>query len=412
MRILIADDSATVRGQLADVIAAAGHDVATAADGNEAWTRLCQGDVQLAILDWLMPGITGPELCTRLQRDERLQSVYSILVTDKDRASDVAQGLKAGADDYLRKPVAPEELIARVNVGTHIVQLRREMQEARRLAVIGELAAGIAHEINTPLQFIGDNTVFLDGEFRRLRDLLAACQEMGRTGACDELLERLRTLAEEADLDFLNEEIPRAIEQSLEGIDRVVAIVRAMKEFAHPGPECKTPTDLHHVITTTVTLARNEWKYVADVEMQFAPDLPKVPCLQRDLNQVILNLVINAAHAIGEIVSRDSGQKGRITIRTRFNEPWAEIRVEDTGCGIPAEIRDRIFDRFFTTKPAGRGTGQGLAIARSIVVDQHGGTIGVESEVGEGTAFIIRLPLGREEELTETEEHETADSLH
>ncbi|MGB0104699.1 MAG: ATP-binding protein, partial [Candidatus Sulfotelmatobacter sp.] len=191
---------------------------------------------------------------------------------------------------------------------------------------------------------------------------------------------------------YLLEEIPKAIEQTLEGVTRVSQLVSAMKEFSHPGTKEKTPLDLNHAIQSTITVARNEWKYVADVETEFDPSLPLVSCQPGEFNQVILNLIVNAAHAIAEVVGKNGSQKGKIKVQTRDCQEWVEIRIQDTGSGIPEKARARIFDPFFTTKKIGKGTGQGLAIARSVVVDKHDGSIHFETEEGKGTTFIIRLP--------------------
>ena len=151
---------------------------------------------------------------------------------------------------------------------------------------------------------------------------------------------------------------------------------------------------MNHAIDATITVSRNEWKYVAEMATDLAPGLPKVRCLPSEFNQVILNLIVNAAHAIGDVVRTAEGTKGVIKIGTRLDGSWVEIKVSDTGTGIPESIRHRIFDPFFTTKEVGKGTGQGLAIARSVIVDQHGGTLTFESEMGRGTTFVIRLPAG------------------
>jgi signal transduction histidine kinase len=193
-------------------------------------------------------------------------------------------------------------------------------------------------------------------------------------------------------LEYLLAEIPKAISQSADGIDRVATIVRAMKEFAHPGSAEKAAVNLNKAIESTVTVARNEWKYVADLHTTLDPTLPPVPCLVGEFNQVVLNMIVNATHAIADAV-KGTGGKGTITIGTRRAGDFVEVCIADTGMGIPESIRHRIFDPFFTTKEVGKGTGQGLAIARSVVVDKHGGTIAVESQVGTGTTFIIRLPL-------------------
>ena len=165
-----------------------------------------------------------------------------------------------------------------------------------------------------------------------------------------------------------------------------------MKEFSHPGKNEKTSIDLNKAIESTTTVARNEWKYVADMVTRFDPELPFVPCLPGEFNQVILNMIINATHAIAERGNGPAG-KGTITISTHAQGQFAEIRISDTGAGIPENIRTKIFDPFFTTKEVGKGTGQGLAISRSVIVDKHGGSIHFETEVGQGTTFIIKLPL-------------------
>jgi signal transduction histidine kinase len=198
---------------------------------------------------------------------------------------------------------------------------------------------------------------------------------------------------EQADTDYLLKEIPHAIDQSLEGLERVAKIVRAMKEFSHPGSEEKRAVDINKAIETTVTVARNEWKYVADVVTQLDSCLPLVPCLGGEFNQVILNLIINAAHAIAGVVGDGSKGKGKITISTRRDGPWVQIAIQDTGTGIPPEIQSRIFEPFFTTKPVGKGTGQGLALAHSAIVNRHQGRIWFESEPGQGTTFFIKLPV-------------------
>lgn len=275
-------------------------------------------------------------------------------------------------------------------------QVEIQLRQAQKLESIGQLAAGIAHEINTPTQFIGDNARFLQDGFKDIQQvldqfhrLLAAAKE---SGLIPDLVAETEALIRSSELAYLEEEVPKAIDQSLAGVDRVTRIVRAMKEFSHPGNDELTSIDLNHAIESTVTVCRNEWKYVAEVVTNFDPQLPPVPCLPGELNQVILNLLVNAAHAISDRLNGESEHKGTITISTRRDADWVEIRIGDTGTGIPEKVRERVFDPFFTTKVVGRGTGQGLAIARSVVVDKHGGSIHFETERGSGTTFIIRLP--------------------
>jgi PAS domain S-box-containing protein len=274
--------------------------------------------------------------------------------------------------------------------------MRSQLFQAQKLESVGQLAAGIAHEINTPTQYIGDNVRFLKDAFRDLTGLVANYERLlaaakGNTLSGDTVQE-IATAVAQADAGYLLEEIPKAIEQTLEGIDRVSKLVGAMKEFSHPDTKEKVLLDLNHSIQCTITVARNEWKYVADMETDFDPSLPPICCQPGEFNQVILNLIVNAAHAIADVAGKGGPAKGKIKVQTRDCPEWAEIRIQDTGTGIPEKVRARIFDPFFTTKEIGKGTGQGLTIAHSVVVDKHDGSIHFETEDGKGTTFIIRLP--------------------
>ena len=276
-------------------------------------------------------------------------------------------------------------------------QMETQLRHAQKMESIGQLAAGIAHEINTPTQYIGDNVRFLQSSFD---DLKLAHEQYGRllqaaknNALTPEITSETEAAIQRSDVEFLLGEIPNAIQQTLEGVDRVTRIVRAMRDFSHPGTGEKTPVDLNRALETTLTVARAEWKYVATVVTEFDSKLPPVPCLPGELSQVFLNLIVNAAHAITDMVAEDGREKGVITVSTHAGGDWAEIRIRDTGSGIPEKIQHQIFDPFFTTKPVGKGTGQGLAIAHSVVVEQHGGTLTFETEPGKGTVFLIRLPF-------------------
>jgi two-component system NtrC family sensor kinase len=270
-----------------------------------------------------------------------------------------------------------------------------ELLHAQKLQAVGQLAAGVAHEINTPIQFVGDNIHFLSTAFANLTNFLVQFQRLEAgcesTEVAGTQLSAVFSAANQLDINFLQDEIPKAIEQTLEGIERVATIVRAMKDFSHPDCVEKAAIDINKALDTTLTVARNELKYVADVSVDFERDLPMVDGHAGELNQVFLNLLVNAAHAIQDVVG-DSGQRGVITVRTAIDEGSVLISVSDTGSGIPAEIQHRIFDPFFTTKTVGRGTGQGLAIARSVVVEKHGGKIWFTTEAEHGTTFYMRLP--------------------
>jgi PAS domain S-box-containing protein len=285
--------------------------------------------------------------------------------------------------------------------------LERQLAIAQKLESVGELAAGIAHEINTPTQYIGDNLHFLTGAFSSMGEVLtrleAVAARLAETAGDEAASREIQEIKLAADLDFLLDEVPRALEQSTEGVARVTAIVSAMKRFSHPGGEEKTAVDLNAAVENTVTVARNEWKYVADVALDLDRTLPPVLCLPGDFNQVILNILVNAAHAIGEKV-KGTTEKGVITIRTEADGAFCRLSVSDTGAGISEENRRKIFDPFFTTKEVGKGTGQGLAITHNIVVVKHGGSIDFDSELGKGTTFVVRVPFSAAEGPAEATE--------
>lgn len=283
-------------------------------------------------------------------------------------------------------------------------QLVREMQERERMVLelqlsqklesVGRLAAGIAHEINTPIQYVFDSVHFLRSAYEDLNQLLDGWHRVLDTlpeqPEYAELRAEIARLMELHDIDFARAEVPKAFERTFHGIERVTTIVKAMKEFAHPDSDEQSPADLNHALQTTLLVASNEYKYHARVLTEFS-ELPAVTCNIGGLNQVFLNLLVNAAHAI-----QDAGKDlttGEIKISTSLEGDAAVIRISDNGCGVPPEHLSKLYDPFFTTKDVGRGTGQGLAITHSILVDKHGGDISVSSRVGVGTEFVLRLPV-------------------
>ena len=280
---------------------------------------------------------------------------------------------------------------------TERMGLELQLRQAQKLEAIGQLAAGIAHEINTPTQFVGHNIRFLKDSWDSIAEFLNFCgtvQAECATGPVPpEHLQQFSELHQKCDLEYLLKHIPDAIDNSLEGVSRVAKIVKGFKEFSHPGSEGKRVINLNQAIETTISVSRHEWKYCADLVTAFDADLPLVPCLVGEFNQVILNLIINSSHAIGSVVEKNGQGKGTITISTRRDGEWARIAVADTGAGIPVEIRSRVFEPFFTTKEVGKGTGQGLALAHAAIVNRHHGQLWFESELGQGTTFFIRLPL-------------------
>ncbi|MBL9191638.1 MAG: PAS domain S-box protein [Opitutaceae bacterium] len=275
--------------------------------------------------------------------------------------------------------------------------LQVQLNQAQKLESIGRLAAGIAHEINTPSQFVSDNISYVSRSMADIERLLAAhggiVAYLEKSGPLPPEVEALLQPIRKIKQARLRQEVPAALADASDGMGRITKIVRAMKSFSHPGGDEMTLTDLNQAIDSTLIVCRNEWKYIADLETAFAPNLPTVPCLRGDFNQVILNLVVNAAHAIADVVAQTPGTKGRITVSTRAEGDWVEVRISDTGTGIPESARPHLFEPFFTTKPVGKGTGQGLALARSVIVDRHKGSLTFETELGRGSTFILRLPL-------------------
>ena len=329
--------------------------------------------------------------------EEQVVGIRGVIVDISDRKR--AEQMFRQMNEELEERV--EQRTAELN--DTLRQLREsqsQLVQAQKLEAIGQLAAGIAHEINTPAQFVGDNTRFVTECFDDLMAVLSAqgdfvksCEEQG---LMKEEIAAIQKLLEEKDIDFIREETPAALEQSLEGLARIAHIVLAMKEFSHPGEKHKTPSSINKTIETTVTVSRNEWKYVAEIDLDLADELPPVECYPNEIGQIWLNLIVNASHAIGDVV-RGTEEKGRISIRTAGDDDQVTIEVSDTGAGIPESIRNRIYEPFFTTKEVGTGSGQGLAFVYDIVVKKHDGTIECDTEEGKGTTFRIRLPVRQQE---------------
>ena len=262
----------------------------------------------------------------------------------------------------------------------------QQKQQAERLQSIGQLAAGVAHEINTPIQYVGDNLCFLEESFSEFVKLSNYCSWLVKEGT-GQAGTSLAELVAECDLDYLISEVPEAIKETQSGVDHVSNIVRAMKDFSHPGTKEKVATDINKIIDTTLVISRNIWKYVADVDKNMADELPIIPAYPGPINEVILNLIVNASDAIS-----DTQKKGLISISSAVKGEFIEIKIKDTGKGIPEDIQTRIFDPFFTTKEVGKGTGQGLSICHKIIVEQHQGSLSFTTD-STGTCFFILLPI-------------------
>ena len=323
------------------------------------------------------------EMARRFHADEEHVLASGQAIIDREES---ALDLETGQTRELLTSKVPlhdrqGRTIGIVGTGRNVTQLKeaeRRLASAERLESIGRLAAGIAHEINTPVQYVGDSIYFIRDVLSELLDGIPAAGAAGPAAA-------------EPQREQLRGELTAAVERAIEGLERIGEIIRSMKEFSYPDQSDMSGVDLNRAIQSTLVVARNTYKYVADVETQLG-ELPLVSCFGGLINQVILNLVVNAAHAIADKV-KDTGARGRITVSTYVEQGHAVIAIDDTGAGIPQLIQSHIFDPFFTTKEVGRGTGQGLALCRNIVVKGHGGSLTFDTRLGEGTTFYVRLPL-------------------
>jgi len=418
MKILIVEDDYVSRLLVNKAVTKMGHETLEAEDGRKAWELFQKQAPDMIISDWMMPEMDGLDLCRRIRSSNRTTYVYIILLTAKDRTKDLVSVFEAGADDYIVKPFQPEELRSRLKSGERILMLETRRHElmkklflknkkldvtlnrlkqtqaqavqSEKMASIGQLAAGIAHEINNPIGFIGSNLDALSDYFKDFIGLLDQYQSLEeQLGSTPELpveirklLATLRETEEEIELDYLKKDIGELLTDCIAGTRRVGKIVSDLKHFAHPGNDNPMLVSVNENIESTLNVVKNELKYKATLVKEFS-DIPMVKAWPQKLNQVLMNLLVNAGQAIEE--------KGEIHIRTGVEGGRVKIDISDTGCGIEPENISKVFDPFFTTKDVGMGTGLGLNIAYNII-KEHDGEIGVESRIGEGTCFSIILP--------------------
>ena len=332
----------------------------------------------------------SPELAKKFYADEQALIKSGTAIIDLEEPGFDAQTGMARTVRTSKVPLRDEngEVIGIIGVGFDITERKvaeQRLAAGEHLESIGRLAAGVAHEINTPIQYLNDSVYFIRDA---MQDLLAHNAK---------LIAMLPEPPEpDEDIEDLKTDLPPALDRVVEGLARIAEIVRSMKEFSHVDQREMARVDLNRAINSTLVIARTEYKYCADLETEFA-DLPLVTCHGGQINQVVLNLVVNAAHAIADKnKAQGSTEKGLITVKTRIEDGFAVISIGDTGGGIPEAIRKRIFEPFFTTKEVGRGTGQGLSIAHN-VVNAHGGKFDFVTEMGKGTTFYVFLPLDKEE---------------
>ncbi|MFI8743820.1 ATP-binding protein [Pseudomonas sp. NPDC077186] len=295
---------------------------------------------------------------------------FGLVMYDTSAIAKTSEHLEAALKALNRKQSEQEQLLRKLETANS------QLLQSEKLAAIGQLAAGVAHEINNPIGYVFSNLKTLDGY---VRDLLKIADAVDSAADLDELRQLKRNL----EYDYIRGDVEALVNESEDGIDRVKRIISALKDFSHIEEEEFRPADLHRGLDTTLNVVNNELKYKAEVVKEYGV-LAEVECIPSQINQVVMNLLVNAAHAIEQF--------GRITLRTGGADDWAWIEVEDTGKGIDAKTLNRIFEPFFTTKPVGKGTGLGLALSYSIV-QKHNGRIEVDSTPGLGTRFRVWLPV-------------------
>lgn len=363
---------------------------------------------------WLASDAAAQEMLKTAMESAAFGEPTTINLDTVDPAGEVrkflvtCQPVFGNHDDVLYVVVEAHDVTEFLRVQQRNRQLELELMQNHKMESLGTLASGVAHEINSPIQYIRDNLNFLSDNFSEIMGLLAMAREVAAKAAAGDGLPEARACLDamqRADLDFLAQEVPQAIQQSCEGVERVSNIVQAIKLFSRADTVETKPESLEKLVSNTLMVASNHLKYVARVATEFQADMPLVPCHGGEISQVILNLVLNAAHAIEDKANcggtgreqtgtgGDGGDGGAISIAVRTNGANAEIAVSDTGIGIDDQDKERVFDLFFTTKDPGRGSGHGLSICQTIVSRKHGGALTFRSQRGVGTTFVVALPL-------------------
>jgi two-component system, NtrC family, sensor kinase len=420
MKILIAEDDFVSRLLVKKAVEKIGHDVLEAEDGKIALELFLEHKPDMIISDWMMPEMDGIELCQKIRASDKKTYSYIILLTAKDKMTDLVEVFEAGADDYIIKPFKPDELRSRIKNGERIIKLEGEhhdlqkelvgknnkldktlarlkttqsqILQAEKMASIGQLAAGVAHEINNPIGFISSNLDALNDymtdfdtllqHFQKLEKIL---KESNQENLSSEIKQQIQTVSdyeEEIEVDYLKDDIPELLKDCKEGTGRVGKIVGDLKSFAHPGNDEQMLVDINKGLVSTLNVVNNEIKYKATVTKDLG-EIPLVEGYPQKLNQVFMNILVNAAQSIKE--------KGEIKIVTKQKGKYVAVSISDNGCGIEKDHLSKIFDPFFTTKAIGAGTGLGMNIAYNII-EEHKGKIDVKSQVGKGTVFTIILP--------------------
>ena len=416
--VFIVDDDPGSQQLLADTLSREGYATHCLSNGKLALQAALAKPPDLILLDVMMPGIDGFEVCRLLKENPATRFVPVVMVTCLNEKEMKLKGIAAGADDFISKPIDTTEILLRtrnlllvkqyfdvlkdqsglleqqVRLRTEALEkaidelksTQQQMVQQEKMAMIGQLTAGIAHELNNPIGFIASNVGSLGKYCEKLLMFIKAQQETLLSRQPDQLqTDLIQEQRSRLKIDYIIKDIPEMILETQDGVERIKSIVRDLKCFSHVDESEQKLADINHCLESTLNIINNELKYKAQIKREYG-DLPQLLCCPQQLGQVFMNLLINAGHAIDT--------KGEITVRSWNAEGRIFVSISDTGCGIPEQQLARIFEPFFTTKEAGKGTGLGLAISNEIVKN-HGGEIRVESEPGKGSTFTVSIPLER-----------------